>query len=91
MLDQQPQSDLTQLVANLNDALVAQDADAAAALFLDSGYWRDLAAFTWNLKTMEGPAQVRDMASAQLSHIKPVSIALDPKENVTSADGVADP
>ncbi|TWI35843.1 flavin-containing monooxygenase [Paracoccus sulfuroxidans] len=90
MLDQQPQSDLTQLVANLNDALVAQDADAAAALFLDSGYWRDLAAFTWNLKTMEGPAQVRDMAKAQLSHIKPVSIALDPKENVTSADGVTE-
>lgn len=90
MLDQQSQSDLTQLVANLNDALVAQDADATAALFLDSGYWRDLAAFTWNLKTMEGPAQVRDMAKAQLSHIKPVSIALDPKENVTSADGVTE-
>ena len=90
MLDQQPQSDLTQLVANLNDALVAQNPDATAALFLDSGYWRDLAAFTWNLKTMEGPAQVRDMANAQLSHIKPVSIALDPKENVTSADGVTE-
>lgn len=90
MLDQQPQTDLTQLVANLNDALVAQDADAAAALFLDSGYWRDLAAFTWNLKTMEGPAQIRDMAKAQLSHIKPVSIALDPKESVTSADGVTE-
>ena len=90
MLDQQPQADLTRLVANLNDALVAQDADATAALFLDNGFWRDLAAFTWNLKTMEGPAQVRDMAKAQLAHIKPVSIALDAKESVTSGNGVTE-
>ncbi|AGT08087.1 NAD(P)/FAD-dependent oxidoreductase [Paracoccus aminophilus] len=90
MLDQHHQTDLAKLVSELNDALVAQDADATATLFLDTGYWRDLAAFTWNLKTMEGPAQVRDMARAQLSHIKPVSIALDPRESVTSAGGVTE-
>ncbi len=91
MLDQTPsQTELAARVADLNQALVAQDAEAVAALFLDDSYWRDLAAFTWNLKTMEGPAQVRDMAKAQLSHIKPVSITLDPKESVSSSNGVTE-
>ncbi len=91
MLDQHsPQSQLAALVGQLNDALVAQNADRVAGLFLDDSYWRDLAAFTWNLKTSEGPAQIRDMAKAQLSHIKPQSIALDPKESVSEGGGVTE-
>src|SRR5690606_19954340 len=39
---------------------------------------------------LEGPAQIRDMAKAQLGHIIPQSIALDPRESVTFADGVTE-
>ncbi len=50
-----------------DEALVAGDTAAAADLFADDGYWRDLVAFTWNIKTVEGPAGVQDMLDATLT------------------------
>lgn len=81
---------LTALVADLERALVAQDADAVAGLFLETGFWRDLAAFTWNLKTCEGRADIRAMAAAQLPRIVPGSLALDPTQAISETDGVAE-
>ncbi|MDR7125826.1 NAD(P)/FAD-dependent oxidoreductase [Pseudotabrizicola sp. 4114] len=81
---------LAALVADLERALIAQDADAVAALFATDSYWRDLAAFTWNLNTCEGAAQIRAMAAAQLPQIAPKALTLDPAETVTEADGVAE-
>ncbi|GAA2566269.1 flavin-containing monooxygenase [Pseudonocardia hydrocarbonoxydans] len=43
------------------DALTAGDADAAAALFGEGSFWRDLVAFTWNITTVEGPEGVADL------------------------------
>jgi putative flavoprotein involved in K+ transport len=45
-------------------ALTRSDFDAAASMFGEEGYWRDLVSFTWNLKTAEGRAQVREMLAA---------------------------
>ncbi|WP_426033103.1 NAD(P)-binding domain-containing protein [Cypionkella sp. TWP1-2-1b2] len=90
MLDNTPQGALAALVADLNRALVAQDGAAVAGLFLETGYWRDLAAFTWNLKTCEGRAQIAAMTKAQLPKIAPKSLALDPGEAVSDADGVTE-
>src|SRR6478752_5055897 len=42
-------------------ALADRDGAAAAALFATDSYWRDLVAFTWNLKTVEGPEGVADL------------------------------
>jgi len=36
-------------------ALARNDVDAAIALFEPECYWRDLVAFTWNIRTQEGP------------------------------------
>ncbi len=52
-------------------ALGRKDIDAAAALFEPGGLWRDLVAFTWNLKTCEGRAEVKAMLAACLSTTKP--------------------
>ena len=90
MLDSTARGGLAALVADLERALIAQDAQAVADLFVETGFWRDLAAFTWNLKTSEGRAQIAEMASAQLSKIKPSALALDPKEEVSQADGVTE-
>lgn len=90
MLDSTARGGLAALVADLERALIAQDAQAVADLFVETGFWRDLAAFTWNLKTSEGRAQITEMASAQLSKIKPSALALDPKEEVSQADGVTE-
>ena len=35
-------------------ALSARDPEAAAALFADESYWRDIISFTWNITTVEG-------------------------------------
>lgn len=47
-------------------ALKAGDADAAAALFAPESHWRDLVAFTWNVKTIEGRDGVADLLKARL-------------------------
>jgi hypothetical protein len=72
----------------LNQGLAAEKSEAVAGLFADESYWRDLVLFTWNLKTMEGPAQITEMLRHQLSPALPVRFELDPKETVEEADGV---
>jgi len=49
---------------NFARALAAGDAAAVGALFHAESYWRDLVAFTWNIKTAEGRAAVEAMAAA---------------------------
>ena len=39
-------------------ALTADDAKAAAVLFIDNGLWRDILAFTWTIETMAGRAAI---------------------------------
>ena len=33
-------------------------------MFAPESYWRDLVAFTWNIKTIEGRDEIRDMLRA---------------------------
>ena len=51
-------------------ALVEGDLNAVVGIFAEECYWRDLVAFTWNIKTMEGRDQVRDMLSYCLASVK---------------------
>ncbi|MEJ5152995.1 NAD(P)/FAD-dependent oxidoreductase [Comamonas sp. MYb396] len=76
------------LLDPLNQALAARDFSAASQLFAQDCFWRDLVLLTWNLKTCEGPAQVADMLAAQLDAAAPLVLQLDPKEEVTEADGM---
>ncbi|EAS48988.1 possible flavin-containing monooxygenase [Aurantimonas manganoxydans SI85-9A1] len=70
-------------------ALSAGAIDAAAELFAETSFWRDLVTFTWNIKTVEGPAGVRDMLAAQLGATGPRGFTLseEPAEDggVTTA------
>ncbi len=72
----------------LNAALAAKDARAAADLFAVTSYWRDLVALTWNLKTVEGPEGVRDMLEQTLDSAAPRDFRI--VEPPTEADGVID-
>lgn len=53
----------------LECALAAADAGRAAVLFAQPGYWRDILAFTWNLKTMEGKLAIGAMLDANLTRV----------------------
>ena len=57
-------------------ALARKDIDAATSLFEADGYWRDLVAFTWNIKTCEGQAEIKAMLAATLSHVNPSAWAI---------------
>ena len=67
-------------------ALTARDADAAAALFADESYWRDIVSFTWNITTVEGGAGVAGLLRATLDEVDPVGFLLT--EEPAEADGV---
>jgi putative flavoprotein involved in K+ transport len=58
-------------LARFAAALAKGDIDAASKLFEPGGFWRDLVAFTWTLKTFEGRAEVKAMLAAVLSGVKP--------------------
>src|SRR3954468_3937669 len=58
-------------LTRFEEALTQGDTQAAADLFLDDSYWRDLVSFTWNLKTVEGPSGVKDMLDQTLAHTQP--------------------
>jgi putative flavoprotein involved in K+ transport len=68
------------------EALTARDADAAAALFADESYWRDIVSFTWNITTVEGAAGVADLLQATLDDVDPVGFRIT--EEPAEEDGV---
>jgi cation diffusion facilitator CzcD-associated flavoprotein CzcO len=59
-------------------ALQAQDAKAAAELFLLDGQWRDVLAFTWNLQTQYGRAQIETTLRETLPRTKPAKFHIPP-------------
>ena len=75
-------------LANFSTALERNDIDAAVALFEPDSYWRDLVAFTWNIRTQEGPAAIRAMLTARLVDTKPCAFAVE--GDATEAGGVVD-
>ena len=52
-------------------ALADRDFNAAAKLFGDECYWRDLVAFTWNINTAEGRDAVQNALAAVVPQVRP--------------------
>jgi putative flavoprotein involved in K+ transport len=69
-------------------ALEAGDAATASKLFAGESFWRDLVAFTWNIRTVEGPAGVRDMLEHTLGHVRPTGWRVT--EEPAEAEGVTE-
>ncbi|MFK5977833.1 MAG: NAD(P)/FAD-dependent oxidoreductase [Rhizobiaceae bacterium] len=86
MLDNNADTEVERVLGELNDAMIASDASAAASLFTDDCYWRDLVTITWNIKTMEGKAAIADMLSSQLNSVKPTGWRIAEGE-VAAEDG----
>ena len=75
-------------LAEFGEALSAGDTGRAAGMFEAEGCWRDFVSFTWNLRTLEGRGEIRDMLDAQLAAVAPSGWALD--EPASEADGVTE-
>jgi hypothetical protein len=69
-------------------ALAAGDAAAAAELFVPDCYWRDLIAFTWNVKTLEGRDAIAGMLGETLPEVRPGNWKITDGEEPADAGGV---
>ena len=81
-------AEIAEWLGRFEQALVAGDAVAASELFGDDSFWRDLVAFTWNLKTLEGPEEIRAMLESQLPHVQPTGFRTT--EPPSQADGITE-
>ncbi len=79
---------VTTWLSAFEDALAAGDTGAAAGLFLADSYWRDLIAFTWNVKTLEGPAAIAAMLAETLPRVQPRGWRITDGEEPAEAEGV---
>jgi putative flavoprotein involved in K+ transport len=68
-----PQQRVDAWLADFEAAMAVRDIDRLAQKFAIDSYWRDLVAFTWNIKTVEGRDGVADMLAARLSGTDPSS------------------
>src|SRR5919202_6305230 len=75
-------------LSRFDEALTAGAPAGAAELFAEDSFWRDLVSFTWNIKTVEGPAEISDMLEHTLAHTKPRGWTI--AEPPATADGVTD-
>ncbi|MCB0189170.1 MAG: hypothetical protein KDE31_33100, partial [Caldilineaceae bacterium] len=69
-------------------ALANRDSAAAVGMFTGNCYWRDLVSFTWNIKTVEGQAEIKAMLDARLADTAPSHWQL--KGEASAAGGVTD-
>ncbi|MFN9773673.1 MAG: NAD(P)-binding domain-containing protein [Burkholderiales bacterium] len=83
-----PNDTIDRWLAELDAALRRGDATGAAAMFGDECYWRDLVAFTWNIRTMEGRDAIAQMLDATLGRVKPSGWAR--LGEATEANGVTE-
>jgi putative flavoprotein involved in K+ transport len=88
MPDATPAMRAQALLDRFGDALSRHDIDGAVAMFGEDCYWRDLVSFTWNIRTMEGKGQVRDMLAACLENTKPSAWKVYDKEPAGDAGGI---
>jgi putative flavoprotein involved in K+ transport len=81
---------VTAWLSEFGDALAAGDPAAAAGLFTEDCYWRDLIAFTWNIKTVEGRAAITAMLDEMLPWIQPGGWKITDGEEPAETDGVTE-
>ena len=83
-----PTGRATAWLGSFEDALTRSDIAAAARLFVETSFWRDLISFTWNITTMEGRAGISAMLEANLARVRPSTFRIDGE--ATEAGGVTD-
>ena len=81
---------VTTWLGQFGEALTANDPARAAALFTEDSFWRDLIAFTWNIRTFEGRDEITRMLGATLSRVQPGGWKITDGEEPAEAGGVTE-
>ncbi|MDV3124431.1 NAD(P)/FAD-dependent oxidoreductase [Mycobacterium sp. 21AC1] len=66
-----PQERVDAWLADFESALASRDVAAVVGKFAVDSFWRDLVAFTWNIKTVEGRDGIADMLTSRLADTDP--------------------
>jgi putative flavoprotein involved in K+ transport len=66
-----PQARIDAWLADFELALASRDVERLVGKFAVDSFWRDLVAFTWNIKTVEGRDGIADMLTEQLAATDP--------------------
>jgi putative flavoprotein involved in K+ transport len=66
-----PQQRVDAWLADFETALAVRDIDRVVQKFATDSFWRDLVAFTWNIKTIEGRDEIADMLHVRLAGTNP--------------------
>jgi putative flavoprotein involved in K+ transport len=66
-----PTRQVSEWLSQFGGALDRADPAAAAEMFHEESYWRDLVSFTWNIKTAEGKHNIKAMLEATVPGAKP--------------------
>jgi putative flavoprotein involved in K+ transport len=88
MTDTTPSTRARQWLQAFEQALASGQPDRVLPLFDADCYWRDLVAFTWNIRTQEGHAAIRDMLAARQADTAATNFALE--DEATEADGLTE-
>ncbi len=88
MTDHTPSRRTQRWLDQFGAALASGQPEAALPLLDADCYWRDLVAFTWNIRTQEGHDAVRDMLAARMADTAASNFQLEGE--ATEADGVVD-
>jgi putative flavoprotein involved in K+ transport len=78
--------EVSEWLSSFGEALDRAEYGTAAQMFEEDSYWRDLVAFTWNIKTAEGRENIRAMLEATIPGAKPRRWMTE--GNATSENGV---
>src|SRR5262245_33153570 len=81
-----PQQRVEAWLTDFEAALAVRDIDRAVAKFATDSFWRDLVAFTWNIKTLEGRDEIAGMLGDRLATTGPSNFRT--REDATEDSGV---
>ena len=88
-----PMSDAVRQVSawleRFDAAVEESDMVAASEMFGEECFWRDLVSFTWNIVTVEGRNDIREMLSATIAGVQPGAWSVD-EESCVEQDGVVE-
>lgn len=65
-------------LADFERALARPGSDAAETLFHPEGYWRDILAFTWDIRTVRGAKPIVAALKRDMGDVAPTGFAIDP-------------
>jgi putative flavoprotein involved in K+ transport len=88
MLEKTPTTKVQTFLDRFGKALEQGHIGDVVNMFQADCYWRDLVTFTWNLKTMEGKDQIREMLESTLAKTKPSGWKVAEGEEATEDGGV---